>query len=47
MIERELRVGSQLTTAREAEKRWRSGLVEGIADRQLWTKVGEGCTWQR
>jgi hypothetical protein len=36
MIERELRVGSrELSSAREAEKRWRSSSVEEIAVRQF------------
>jgi hypothetical protein len=32
----------QLSSAREAEKRWRFSSVEGIADRQFCTRVGEG-----
>jgi hypothetical protein len=32
----------QLNSAREAEKRWRSSSVEGIAGRRFWTGVGEG-----
>jgi hypothetical protein len=37
----------QLSSAREAENRWRYTSVDGIAGRQFRTRVGEGRTWAR
>jgi hypothetical protein len=31
----------------EAEKRWQSSYVEGLAGRQFWTRVGKGKAWAR
>jgi hypothetical protein len=37
----------QLSSAREAEKRWRCSSVEGIAGRKFLPAVGEGRTGMR